>query len=148
MTNQTPPQNMNENANLTRITDQRGELVLELGTHETFIMVPGQLPITQTINEDFVLSCGTVFNIDMMFTMNPPILIGTCDQCRYPTNKKDTPTHGIVTISRAKLCVCGTLCCPKHRKLGSDNKWRCIKCHKKHKLISFFRKLFFTEEII
>ena len=114
---------------VTTITDQNGNTILEIGSHEYTIKYPNGTLHHRSINDSIQLVCGTVWEPNML-SAKSPVYVGICQECRRPS-LLGSAKHGIVALSRAKLCVDGgELCCPRHRKLGKDKKWRCLKHHK------------------
>jgi hypothetical protein len=137
MTNQNSPQITARKDTVTKISDTDGNVVLEIGQQEYTVRHSDRSITHRRINENMQLVCGTIWNALMM----AKILVGICSQCRRPSLFR-RKAHGIVAMHRAKLCVdCGTLCCPRHKKLGSDKKWRCLK----HAKINRFIKPIFFE---
>lgn len=128
---------------LTVILDKYGWVILEIGIEKYMLTQPdGSIEYYQK-SFNIQTACGLAWNPGMLMA-NPPVYVAICDQCRHPPIslfKKERPTHGIVTLGRAKLCECGTLCCPRHRIL-IDGRWFCLSCAKKHRakrlLISLF----------
>ena len=130
----------------TVIWDANGQAVIAIGLDEYIITKPDGSIESHRYSHNIVLVDGTSWNPGML-TANPPIYIGVCEQCRgFSVSLLGIrkPSHGIMTLARAKLCTdCGTPCCPRHRKLGSDNKWRCPKGHTAGQLL---KRIFFARE--
>jgi hypothetical protein len=119
----------------TSITDSNGNIIVEIGQQEYTLKTSSGELIHRAISESMQLVDGTIWS------PLSKLYVGVCEQCR--TLSKN---HGIVAMHTAKLCVdCGTLCCPRHRKL-SDNQWRCIRCARKFKFKKLIRPLFFKEQ--
>lgn len=115
--------------NETVIYDGDEEVARITGTDITIRQPDGALE-QRKLHDNLVLVDGTNFNAAMMFG-TPRVDIGVCRLCRrppytFPFCKR--PTHGLVRLARAKACVCGTLCCPKHRHRCADGRYRCPKC--------------------
>ena len=141
MARQNTPQISTRKENVTTITDQRGNTILEIGSQEYTIKYPGGALHHRQTNENIPLVCGTMWHPGMTMA-KPPIYVGVCERCRKPSLFRRR-THGIVAMGRAKLCVDGgELCCPRHRKLGKDKKWRCLKHHRTHLLKRVARAIF------
>ena len=131
---------------VTVIQDKYGNVILEIGITKYMVRHPdGSIDYYQK-SYNIQTSDSVQWNPGFLMA-NPPIHIGICDQCRNPSFsffRKEVATHGIVTLGRAKLCECGTLCCPAHRKLCSDGRWRCLACAKKYMVKELLRPIFFT----
>jgi len=129
MAKQTRPQISTRKDNLTTITDQDGQTILAIGSQEYTIKYPNGILHHRSINDSIPLVCGTVWEPSML-KAKFPIYLGICAECRKPS-LFGRSRHGIVALSRAKICVDGgELCCPRHRRIGRDKKWRCLKHHK------------------
>ena len=133
----------------TVLWDKVGTIVLAVGLAEYVVTHPDGSIESHRLSHNIALVDGTWWNPGML-TANPPVYIGLCDQCRTYTASLlgvSKPTHGVLTLARGKLCAtCGTLCCPAHRKLGQDNKWRCLRCAKVNTVGHLLRSLFFYKE--
>ena len=137
MAKQNKPQVTGRIEDIIRITDAQGNIVLEIGTHEYSVMHSDGSMTQRKITETIPLVCGTLWNPKARFP------IGVCELCRQPSFFSRR-SHGCVALSRAKMCAtCGQLCCPKHRKLGKDQKWRCLRHDDSYKLRNLFRPIFF-----
>ena len=134
------PQGPNQNT-ITTITDVNGEVVLEIRQNEYLVVQPDGSFESYTHYRYITLVDGSAW-VPQMMCQKPPIFVGVCSLCRKRSLFKRR-THGLVMLARARLCECGVLCCPKHRTLCSDNKWRCPKCARKYRLKSLIRPLFF-----
>jgi hypothetical protein len=142
MPNQNVPQITARKDTTNRISDFDGNVILEIGQQEYTVRQSDKSITHHRINENIRLVCGTIWNALMM----AKILVGICQQCRVPSFFHSR-THGIVAMNRAKLCAdCGTLCCPRHKKLGRDQKWRCLKHHKTHLVKNLGRSIFFDRK--
>jgi hypothetical protein len=143
------PNNNRVTQGLTVLRDLDGSPILQVGFYEYNVTIPNGPKLLRRINENIRLVCGLEWNPSMMLAPKP-LLVCVCQQCRQPRFSlffRKAPTHGIVSLEQAKHCVdCGTNCCPSHRKLASDNKWRCIECNKKFKRKNLFRSIFFETE--
>jgi hypothetical protein len=140
MAKKNQPQVTGKIEDIIRITDAQGNVVLEIGTHEYTVMHSDGSLTKRKITETMPLVCGTLLNPKAIFP------IGVCELCRQPSFFRRR-SHGCVALSRAKPCVtCGQLCCPKHRKLGKDQKWRCLRHHDSHKLWNLPLHIFFERE--
>ena len=142
MVNQQGPQMSIKKDDVTTITDIDGTPILEIGRHEYTITHKDGSITNSNINETTQLVCGTVWSP----MSKVPVVI--CSQCRTPSLFA-RKTHGIVAMNRAKTCAtpgCGTACCPRHRKLGRDGKWRCLEHHKTHRLKNLVHPIFFESD--
>lgn len=138
MSKQNSPQKTARKDTITKITDTDGNVILEIGQQEYTVRHSDGSITHRRINENMQLVCGTIWN-----PLMAKIYVGICSQCRRPSLFR-RKAHGIVAMHRAKLCVdCGTLCCPRHKKLGRDKKWRCLKHTKMHR---FIKPIFFKQE--
>jgi len=140
MAKQNNPQIGTRKDTVTKITDINGNTVLEIGQHEYSIRHSDGSRTHRSINETIQTVDGTIWSPLAKFP------VGICAQCHQPSffNPK---THGIVAMHKAKLCVDGgELCCPSHRKLGKDQKYRCLKHHRSYLLKSLFHPIFFEKQ--
>ena len=132
---------------ITTITDLYGNVVVEVKQNE-YIVIGTDGSITSYSNHQYIqLVDGLAWSSELL-RANPPVYVGVCEICRNPDFslfRSQRKTHGLVAMSRAKICECGILCCPKHRVLCSDNRWRCHKCAQKFKIISILKPLFFKD---
>jgi hypothetical protein len=140
MAKKNQPQVTGKIEDIIRITDAQGNVVLEIGTREYSVTHSNGSLTQRKITETIPLVCGTIWNPKARFP------IAVCELCRQPSFFK-RKSHGLVALSRAKICVtCGQLCCPKHRKLGHDQRWRCLRHHDSYKLKNLFRPIFYERE--
>ena len=133
---------------ITEIRDMTGEVILEISMEETRIRMPDGSVVSQRSSTSIRTAGGAIWS-PLQWMARPPRHVGICDQCRHPKFsffRRERPTHGIVLLKQAKLCECGMLCCPKHRRLGSDGVWRCPACAKKHMAKEALLSIFFTRE--
>jgi len=145
MPQQRNPQMTTRNETKTVLTDADGNPILEIGTQEYMVRDSSGALIHRSINENTQLVCGTLWNPLMMLT-KPPVYIGVCGQCHKGSVFRASKGHGIVAMHRAKLCTdCGQLWCPRHRKLR-DNRWRCLSCARRHRIVRLIRPIFFARE--
>ena len=131
---------------ITTITDLHDNTIVEV-RQDGYLVIEKDGSITSYSNSRSIqLVDGSTWNPDML-RAKPPIYVGVCEICRNPgfsLFRKQYKTHGLVAMSRAKLCAtCGILCCPQHRVLCSDKRWRCIKHAKTFRLKSLLKPLFF-----
>ncbi|MFC1764997.1 hypothetical protein ACFL6U_23370 [Planctomycetota bacterium] len=145
MAKQQGPRTVASKDEVTVLTDIHGNTVMEIGKRQ-YTIHDSQGGI---IHRQITQCMQTVDNVQWDPTMRfsrPPIHVGICQQCRDGVSLlKQSKSHGIVTLPGAKLCMaCGTLCCPSHRKLGRDQRWRCLKHHRLHLLYrTVLRPIFF-----
>jgi len=148
MAKQQGPQNIASKDEVTVIADLKGDVVVEIGRRQYTVRNSQGGMVHRQINQSMQTVDGMQWNPTMQNT-KPPIYVGICQQCREGTSiLNQSKSHGIVTLPRAKLCVkCGTLSCPAHRKLGRDQRWRCLKHHRLHLLNwLMLRPLFFERK--
>ena len=130
------------NNTITTITDLYGNIIVEVRQNEYMVMGNDGSITSYTHYRNIQLVDGSTWNPAMLWA-KPPVHIGVCAICRDGLSLFKRRTHGLVAMSRARLCSnCGVLCCPSHRTL-LDNRWRCPKCTKNYRLKSILRPLFF-----
>ena len=132
----------------TQIQDMNGDVILEIGLEDTRIRQPDGSVVSQRNSVSIRTTDGSIWS-PVQWMTKPPRYVGICDQCRNPSFSlfcREKPTHGIVLMTRAKLCECGALCCPKHRKLCWDGQWRCLSCAKKHIAKHLLMSVFFSRQ--
>ena len=130
------------------IHDKNGDEILRLGASEFTMRFPDGRIERHKVSESIILADGTNFNVGMMYT-SPPIQIGVCSLCRRPPYSfpfRDTPSHGLVRLTRAKTCTCGALCCTRHRRLCSDGRYRCLPCARRWSWKEAVLSIFFAKE--
>lgn len=89
-------------------------------------------------SEDIQTTDNVSWNPSMRLRANGAVDLVTCTECR----KK---SHGLCTAGNAKRCVaCGDTCCPRHIRLCSDDKHRCLGCARRHRVRSWFTWLLST----
>ncbi len=131
---------------ITEIRDTNGDVILEIGLTETRIRMPSGEVVSQRNSVSIRTVDGSIWSPAQWMT--PSRHIGICDRCRHPRFSLfhgERPSHGIVLLERAKLCECGILCCPRHRR-RSDGVWRCLSCAKKYTAKQALLSVFFTKE--
>ena len=130
----------------TLLCDEYGNPLVILSATELVITLPNGDIQSFRSNQSLLLSCGTMWH-PALWPKNP---IGVCSVCRHPQYIfpfRERPSHGLVSLRKAMLCVsCGQLLCPRHRKAGSDRRWRCPSCHKKSAIRRLFSWIFFSSE--
>ena len=130
---------------ITTITDTRGKTIVRIKQGE-YMVVDNKGNVTNHATfRNIQLVDGSTWNPTMLQAKpaSPAFHVGVCQVCR--DRRRQRPTHGLVAMARAKLCECGILCCPQHRRLCSDDKWRCPRCSLKHKVKQFFKPMFFEQ---
>jgi hypothetical protein len=144
MAKQNSPQIVARKESVTTITDVHGQVIVEIGQREYTVRQSDGSLIHRSLNQHMITVCGASW-APAMQCAKPPLHIGICRQCREGISLLSwNKTHGVCLLCRSKLCVdCGTLCCPSHRKLGRDRRWRCLKHYKRHLLGSIVKPLFF-----
>ena len=125
------------------IRDRKGNVILEV-TQKEYVVKESDGPLTAYSEyENIILEDGLGWNPSMM-GQKPPVRIAVCDICR---KKRKPKTHGLVSVAGGRLCVCGKLCCPKHRRQSSrDHKWRCPTCHHRHIAKCILTPIFFKRK--
>ena len=132
---------------LTSLHDMYGELILAIGVREYAVQVNGVTELRK--NADSIATVdGLQWNPLMAMRPNDPIFLAVCEFCRHPEVRflrREAPTSGLVTLQNAVQCVggCGMITCPRHRRVGSDRKPRCLRCARRHSIWRFFKPLFF-----
>lgn len=130
------------------ITDIHGNVVMEVRDEESLVTGSDGSITSYNRMSNIQLVDGSVWNRHML--LKPPVYLGVCESCRHPDIsfwRRQRPTHGLVAMHRAKLCAdCGRLCCPAHRKLGKDQRWRCLACHTRYRLGRLLRPVFFERK--
>jgi len=127
---------------IAKITDRRGKVILEVTQKEYLVMESNGAIASYSEYNNIILEDGVGWN-PAMLSQRPPIHIAVCAVCR---KRRKPKTHGLVSLAGARLCVCGRLCCPKHRRQSSrDNKWRCPSCHRRHVLKRLLTPVFFRK---
>ncbi len=132
---------------ITEIRDTNGDVILEIGLTETRIRMPSGEVVSQRNSVSIRTVDGSIWSPAQW--MAPARHIGICEQCRHPRFsllRRERPSHGIVLLKRAKLCECGVLCCPRHRRRCSDGVWRCLSCAKKYTAKQALLSIFFVRE--
>ena len=144
MAKQNTPKIVARKESVTTITDVHGQVIVEIGQREYTVRQSDGSLVHRSLNQHMTTVCGTAWSPAMQFA-KPPLYIGICQQCRDGTSVLGrNKTHGICLLYRSKVCAeCGTLCCPSHRKLGRDRRWRCLKHHRRHLIGSVVKPLFF-----
>jgi hypothetical protein len=133
---------------VTQITDVDGALILSIGMREYTVTLPGQAPLHRKVSQSIQLVDGAEWSPVMAMGANP-VRIGVCGSCRHPPFRFPTREilHGLVRLSKAKICNdCGQLVCPRCRKLGIDKRWRCLRCHRKHRTWRFLKSFVVSYE--
>jgi hypothetical protein len=137
------PQGAPNQNTITTITDVYGQVILEVRQNEYLVVQDDGSFESNSHYRYITLVDGSSWSPQMMW-QKPPIFIGVCGVCRRPS-LLGRKTHGLVMLARARLCECGVLCCPRHRVLCSDNRWRCHRCARKYRLKSLVKPLFFEK---
>jgi hypothetical protein len=145
---QSPSNRGTTKTTITEIRDTNGDVILEIGLTETRIRLPSGEVVSQRNSVSIRTTDGSIWS-PVQWMANPPRHVGICEQCRHPRFslfRRERASHGIVLLKRAKLCECGVLCCPRHRRRCSDGVWRCLSCAKKHTVKQALLSVFFTRE--
>ena len=134
---------------ITTITDVNNNVIMEIRQEEFLVTASDGSITSYTHYRNIQLVDGSTWNPAMLWA-RPPVYIGVCESCRSQRSslfRRKHRIHGLVAMSRAKICdTCGILTCPQHRKLSKrDKKWRCLSCAKKHALGNLLRPVFFEE---
>ena len=137
-------QNLPNHNTITTITDYQGRVILEVRQDEYLLTGDKGALSSYANNRSIQLVDGLAWNPSML-NARPPVLIGVCAICREPRWPLGRRSHGLVSMARARLCECGRLTCPRHRRyFRSDNTWRCPHCALKYRIKSWLRPLFFA----
>lgn len=107
--------------------------IARMTASEIIVRHPGGRIDQRKLHPIEVLDDNTGLHPTMLFGQNAAAL-AVCPLCcrppyRFP--RRDRPRAGLMCLENAKRCAgpkCGVLCCPKHRVLCSDNKYRCTRC--------------------
>ncbi|MGD2111548.1 MAG: hypothetical protein PVI86_19400 [Phycisphaerae bacterium] len=130
------------------IRDKNGEEILRIGAGEFTICYPDGRIERHKVSTNIILTDGTNFNVGMMYA-NPPVQVGVCSLCRHPPYSfpiRQAASHGLVRLTRARTCTCGTLCCVRHCKLCTDGRFRCLRCARKWSWKEVISRVFFAKE--
>jgi hypothetical protein len=144
MAKQNNPQIVARKESIMTITDVHGNVIVEVGQREYTVRLSDGSLVHRSINQHIQTVDGASWSPPMQLG-KPPLYVGICQQCRDGTSVfRRNGSHGICLLPHSRTCVdCGTLCCPAHRKLGRDQRWRCLKHHRTHLLRTLIRPLFF-----
>lgn len=131
------------------VQDHEGNVILDVRKEEYIVVEPDGSLSSYTRDQSILLVCGTVWGPSML-REKPPVYLGLCESCRNPgisLLRGQRRSHGLVAMYRARLCTdCGILCCPRHRRIGKEGKWRCLSCDRKHRVINLLKPVFFRRE--
>ena len=134
----------------TIIYDANGDEVIRLTMEEITIWHPDGTIEVYKHHDNINLADGSSWNVNMLFA-KPPVYLGVCDLCRhkppYTFPFRTKPSCGLVRLTKAKLCSCGALTCPKHHRRCRDGTWRCTRCARCHTLKMFCMRLFFVRRL-
>ncbi len=136
------PQGPNQNT-VTTITGVNGQTILDVRQNEYMVVQPDGSFESYTHYRYITLVDGSNWTPQMMFQKPEKFSIGVCSICRKRSLFRRR-THGLVMLTRARLCICGQLCCPKHRTLSGKH-WRCPSCARKYRLKNLIKPLFFMK---
>lgn len=134
------------------IYDERGNVIFKTVTGQYLIHEPDGSMTSRSEGSTIELVDGTQWSPAQAAMKDNPIRVGVCQLCREPPYQfpfRAKPRHGIVSLRRAKRCAgsgCGRLLCPQHRKMGSDGRWRCTVCARRHWWRMLVLRLFFSFE--
>jgi len=127
--------------------DADGRPILEMWASEYVIHEPADGSVSARKLNTFVeLMCGTMWHPGMA----QHVPVGVCQLCREPLYTfpfRERPRHGIVSLRRgSSVCArCGALACNRH--LGHlDGQSLCLPCLRRHRSLSFLRRIFFRCE--
>lgn len=127
---------------VTRYRDADGNLVLETEFNERIVLDQDNNAVLYREADNVQLNSGELFNPSMSSGQKPVLLPGICDLCREAG-------HRVLTNSKhLRLCAnCGKPVCAKHRSQSRyDKKFRCPRCHRRHRWGLFFRAIFMKAE--
>ena len=130
------------------VCDEDGNPILQVVSGQYIVTEPDGTMTSRSINSTIELMDGLQWSPALAALKDRPIRVGVCQFCRYPPYRfpvRARPKHGLVSMRRAKRCAsCGRLMCPKHRKMGTDGKWRCPVCSRRHGWRMLLLRLFFS----
>lgn len=128
---------------IATITDRKGRVILKITQKEYLVRDSKGSFTSYSEYNNIILEDGVAWN-PAMLSQKPPVHIAVCDVCRKRRRPK---TYGLVTVAGGKICVCGRLCCPKHRRQSlDDRKWRCPSCHRRHRMKILMTPVFFRRQ--
>jgi len=126
--------------NVYQITDRHSNVILEIGYTKGWLK-DAQGHLQQISRSSSIqLMDGSVWMPLFWQQQHGAIYIGVCDICR-----ETQFAHGLVQLSKSKICTCGRLICPLHAHLCDDKIYRCPRCRKSYVVKSLLRKIFFRE---
>lgn len=135
-----PPQ---EQQFITILRDVYGNELLRLGLYTYSVMLPNGTFRERRISDSLATTDGISWDPSML-RQNPPILLAACEACRRGSVHRRR-NHGLCTARNARMCVaCGVICCPRHRRLCSDQHFRCLSCTRLFRLRRLVRPIFFA----
>ena len=131
----------------TVICDTDGTEILCIGMAEmTLRHADGTVEVLKS-HDNILLGDGSIWSGAMMLG-KPPVLLAVCRYCRSPIGSfpwRGPPSHGLLRLTMAKLCTCGEVTCPKHRK-HVNGRWRCLRCARHDRVKGLISRLLFSEE--
>ena len=130
----------------TVLSDEQGMPILDVSAGEYMVHDPhGNITIRKE-NHSILLMDG----LEWCPAQAAQIRVGVCECCRHPPYRfffRERPRHGLLSMAKAKRCTaCGLLLGPRHRHLGHDGRWRCVRCGRSRRLKDFFLGIFFSTE--
>ena len=138
------------NVTHTRILDESGEEIYATEHVEETRHDPRNGSVnTVKRGRSTTLSSGEVYHVGMSAGQRPVMLTGVCELCRVRLSlRRRRRTHGLTNVKHLKRCSrCGRAVCPRHRKRSRfDRRWRCIRCHRWHRLKCALLWMLFREE--
>lgn len=137
-------QNLPNHNTVATIADDRGRIILEIRQDEYLVTGNNGAVSSYANYRNIQLVDGMTWNPSMLGA-NPPVHVGVCAVCRKQRLLLGRRSHGLVAMARARLCECGKLLCPRHRRFfRRDNMWRCPRCAFWYRVKSLLRLLFFA----
>ena len=132
---------------VTVLRDSDSQPIFEIGVEEFIQRHPDGSITFYRKSDNIRLEDGPEWNAGLL-TSNPPVFVAVCQQCRTFSVRSlhvRPPSHGVTSLSQAKLCNdCGASCCPNHRRRSKwDQEWRCLSCALKHSVKEFTKFIFF-----
>ncbi len=123
---------------VTHYRDADGNLVLVTEYNERIVIGDDGSITNLKQAENIQLVSGEMFNPSMAAGQNPVLIPGLCAFCQ---RRRKAP---LTNSKHLHLCVvCGRPCCSLHRKQsGYDKQWRCLRCHRRHRLGLVVRSIF------
>jgi hypothetical protein len=120
--------------------------IISVGNEEYSVTNPDGSISIQKKYTSIVLVDDTTWNLLQALRANDPILLAVCRTCRRGVTARkhyEPPTHGLLQAANARRCEgdCAETCCPRHSRLCSDGKVRCLVCARRYNRWAWVRGL-------